>query len=72
MRALKFVTDHVIYNPACTYKLHLKTTQVNRWCRLSAANRPLHLAKQARHPSLLNVVPPSATSKTVEGLGTIQ
>lgn len=38
--------------------------QVNRWCRFSAANRPLHLAKQARHPSLLNVVHPSATRKS--------
>ena len=26
MRALKFVTDHVIYNPAYTYKFQLKTT----------------------------------------------
>ena len=26
MRALKFVTGHVIYNPAYTYKFQLKTT----------------------------------------------
>ena len=26
MRALKLLTDHVIYNPAYTYKLQLKTT----------------------------------------------
>ena len=26
MRALEFITGHVIYNPAYTYKLQLKTT----------------------------------------------
>ena len=26
MRALKIITDHVIYNPAYTYKFQLKTT----------------------------------------------
>ena len=26
MRALKFITGHVIYNPAYTYKFQLKTT----------------------------------------------
>ena len=26
MRALKFITSHVIYNPAYTYKFQLKTT----------------------------------------------
>ena len=26
MRALKFITGHVTYNPAYTYKLQLKTT----------------------------------------------
>ena len=26
MRALQFITGHVIYNPAYTYKLQLKTT----------------------------------------------
>ena len=26
MRALEFITDHVIYNPAYTYKFQLKTT----------------------------------------------
>jgi hypothetical protein len=26
MRALKFITGHVIYNPAHTYKFQLKTT----------------------------------------------
>ena len=28
MRALEFITGHVIYNPAYTYKLQLKTTYV--------------------------------------------
>jgi hypothetical protein len=28
MRALKFITGHVIYNPAYTYKFQLKTTNV--------------------------------------------
>ena len=28
MRALEFITGHVIYNPAYTYKFQLKTTQV--------------------------------------------
>ena len=28
MRALEFITGHVIYNPAYTYKLQLKTTQM--------------------------------------------
>ena len=28
MRALKFMTGHVIYNPAYTYKFQLKTTIV--------------------------------------------
>ena len=28
MRALKFITGHVIYNPAYTYKFQLKTTLV--------------------------------------------
>ena len=28
MRALEFITGHVIYNPAYTYKLQLKTTIV--------------------------------------------
>ena len=28
MRALKFITGRVIYNPAYTYKLQLKTTMV--------------------------------------------
>ena len=27
MRALEFITSHVIYNPAYTYKFQLKTTQ---------------------------------------------
>ena len=26
MRALEFITGHVIYNPAYTYTFHLKTT----------------------------------------------
>ena len=29
MRALKFITGHVIYNPAYTYKFQLKTTLVH-------------------------------------------
>ena len=28
MRALEFITGHVIYNPAYTYKFQLKTTHV--------------------------------------------
>ena len=28
MRALEFIAGHVIYNPAYTYKLQLKTTLV--------------------------------------------
>ena len=28
MRALEFITGHVIYNPAYTYKFQLKTTKV--------------------------------------------
>ena len=28
MRALKFITGHVTYNPAYTYKFQLKTTMV--------------------------------------------
>ena len=28
MRALEFITGHVTYNPAYTYKFQLKTTQV--------------------------------------------
>ena len=28
MSALKFITGHESYNPAYTYKFHLKTTQV--------------------------------------------
>ena len=28
MRALKFITGHVIYNPAYAYKFQLKTTKV--------------------------------------------
>ena len=28
MRALKFITCHVIYNPAYAYKIQLKTTLV--------------------------------------------
>ena len=31
MRVLKFITGHVIYNPAYTYKFQLKTTQVNQY-----------------------------------------
>ena len=31
MRALEFITGHVIYNPAYTYKFQLKTTQVNQY-----------------------------------------
>ena len=27
MRALEFITGHVIYNPAYTFKFQLKTTQ---------------------------------------------
>ena len=27
MRALEFITGHVIYNPVYTYKFQLKTTQ---------------------------------------------
>ena len=27
MRAFKFITGHVIYNPAYTYKFQLKTTK---------------------------------------------
>ena len=29
MRALEFITGHVIYNPAYTYKFQLKTTLVH-------------------------------------------
>ena len=29
MRALEFITGHVIYNPAYTCKFQLKTTQIN-------------------------------------------
>ena len=28
MRALEFITGHVIYNPAYTYKFQLKTTYI--------------------------------------------
>ena len=28
MRALEFITGHVIYNPAYTYKFQLKTTKI--------------------------------------------
>ena len=28
MRALEFITGHVIYNPAYTYKFQLKTTDM--------------------------------------------
>ena len=31
MRALEFITGHVIYNPAYTYKFQLKTTEVLEW-----------------------------------------
>jgi hypothetical protein len=31
MSALKFITSHVIYNPAYTYKFQLKTTQEHNW-----------------------------------------
>ena len=34
MRALEFITGHVIYNPAYTYKFQLKTTKVFRDRRL--------------------------------------
>ena len=30
MRALEFITGHVIYNPAYTYKTQMKTTFVHR------------------------------------------
>ena len=30
MRALEFITGHVIYNLAYTYKFQLKTTQVGK------------------------------------------
>ena len=41
MRALEFVTGHVIYNPAYTYKFQLKTTLdfIEAFlCRISAAS----------------------------------
>ena len=38
--------------------------QVNRWCRISAFNRPAKLAKQARHPSLLNLNNPAASASS--------
>ena len=31
MRALEFITDHVIYNPVYTYKFQLKTTHAPYW-----------------------------------------
>ena len=31
MRPLEFMTDHVIYNLAYTYKFQLKTTQVSNF-----------------------------------------
>ena len=34
MRALKFITGHVIYNPANTYKFQLKTTIDNKSVRI--------------------------------------
>ena len=37
MRALEFITGHVIYNPAYTYKFQLKTTQENEESLHSAA-----------------------------------
>ena len=34
MRALEFITGHVIYNPAYTYKFQLKTTLVIKLARV--------------------------------------
>ena len=50
MRALKFITGHVIYNPAYTYKFQLKTTLVHtllfleltiliEWCFPNTSNQ---------------------------------
>ena len=46
MRALKFITGHVIYNPAYTYKFHLKTTLavIESWkvCQENFLKKDLH------------------------------
>ena len=38
MRALEFITGHVIYNPAYTYKFQLKTTLTTFGMQLANAN----------------------------------
>ena len=49
MRALKFITGHVIYNPAYTYKFQLKTTHLSR-------NNEVRLSKNVLLKKLLDVL----------------
>ena len=39
MRALKFITGHVIYKPAYTYKFQLKTTKIIGFCEHLEVNQ---------------------------------
>ena len=43
MRALEFITGHVIYNPAYTYKFQLKTTMFRQASSKVYKNRFFHL-----------------------------
>ena len=53
MRALKFITVHVIYNPAYTYKFQLKTTF--RSTRHSMLRQDLNKKWKARELKFLKI-----------------
>ena len=55
MRALEFITGHVIYNPAYTYKFQLKTTKelqialwMHRFMRIARFN--CHAIREVKKP----------------------
>ena len=47
MRALKFITGNLIYNPAHTYKFQLKTT-IDRHCSIWVNFRPIRNLSKGR------------------------
>ena len=48
MRALEFITGHVIYNPAYTYKYQLKTTQDKLTIRLEQVSSKIDWSTTSR------------------------
>ena len=66
MRALEFITGHVIYNPADTYKFQLKTTQDKLTIRLEQVSSKIDWSTTSRliFGSLVLLFSPAGNSFT--------